>query len=225
VTHSPGSDQTFPLTPMAQGLTLAQTLAARLCHDMAGIVGTLSGTLELAEHDAANAPESLAVARDAAAALQARLILLRAAFGASEQKLGGAELRDLLRGHPLGRRVALRLERMVPDRLWPGPAARLLLCLAMLGVESLAGEGEVAMQEESDGTVLLVLSGPRAIWPAGFASHVTDPATALEHAADQGPRGVLGPLVALLAQSAGARIRLLIGPHPETAPPLLISWD
>jgi len=225
VTQRPSSDQTTPPTPMALSVALAQTLAARLCHDMAGIVGTLSGALELAEEDADNAAESLAVARETATELQARLRLLRVAFGTADTAISFAELHALLTAHPTARRVRRRLEGMQPERIWNGPAARLLLCLVMLGTESLSGEGEVAMHEEADGAVVMIVSGPRAIWPAGFASYITNAATALEHASDQGPRGVLGPLVALLAHSAHARISLLLGPYAETAPPLMIAFD
>ena len=59
---------------------LAEILAARLCHDLAGLTGSLGGALELAEEDA----EALSVARDSALALHARLTLLRAAFGPAD---------------------------------------------------------------------------------------------------------------------------------------------
>ncbi len=223
MTQRPSNDQSSSPSSVMQGLALAQMLAARLCHDMAGVVGTLSGALELAD-DPDSAAESLEVAQDAARVLQARLRLLRTAFAASDQPLSFAELAELLNGHPLSRRVSLRLDMMSPTRQWPGAQARLLLCLVMLGVESLAGEGELAMQEAEDGSVLVALTGPRAIWPAGFATHLANPDSALEHATDQGPRGVLGPLVALLAPAAGARLQLLIGAVAETAPPLVVSF-
>ncbi len=225
MTQTPGSDQIsahFAVSgiPRNQGLALAQMLSARLSHDLAGLVGSLVGTLELANSD----PEAFAMAQETALALNGRLKLLRAAFGAAEQNLSFAEIAELLRALPVSRRVSLNLTHMPPSRVWRATEARLLLCVTMLAVESLAGEGEVLMQRAEDGTVLLAAIGPRAIWPAGFVSFLTDPATALEHATDQGPRGILAPLVALLAEAAGARIAILIGPHSETAPPLIITF-
>ena len=65
---------------VADGLTLVETVAHRLCHDLSGLVGTLMGTLELAEEEA-DGTEALAVAGDAARTLGGRLGRLRPGRG------------------------------------------------------------------------------------------------------------------------------------------------
>lgn len=223
MTQSPINDQPSTaagLSATAQALALAQMLAARLSHDVAGLVGSLSGMLEMAADD----PEAFTLACDTATALQERLKLLRIAFGATDQEIGFDEIRTLLAALPTARRVSLRLNTLKTVRIFSAARARLLICVAMLGVESLAGDGELVLQENEDGSVMVAANGPRASWPAGFAAYLTDAATALEHATDQGPRGILAPFVALLAPAASASVKLLIGPHAETAPPLLITF-
>ncbi|MDR3522609.1 MAG: histidine phosphotransferase family protein [Acetobacteraceae bacterium] len=204
---------------------LAHMLAARLCHDLAGAVGSLGGALELAAQDPDSTQEALGVAQEASQALHDRLRLLRVAFGPAEQAVTRAELHPLLAALPRPRRVQIDLVLPADNVALPGPVSSLLLCLGMLGVECLAGEGTMALQQSGEKEFVLHLAGPRAAWPAGFAAHLATPVSALENAADQGPRGVLGPLVVLMAHSSGMKLRLLLGPQADFIPPLLISFD
>lgn len=207
-----------------QAVRLAHMLAARLCHDLAGAVGSLGGALELAAQDPDSTQEALEVAREASEALHDRLRLLRVAFGPAEQSLTRAELHPLLAALPRPRRVQIELGLPADDHPLPGPVSSLLLCLGMLGVECLAGEGRMALEQSDAQEFIMHLAGPRAAWPAGLAGHLANPASALESAADQGPRGVLGPLVVLMAHCANVKLRLLLGPQAEFVPPLLISF-
>ena len=215
------SDANNPQSPSnaARAAALAEILVARLCHDLAGLVGSLAGALELAAED----PEALAVAQSSAIALQARLRLLRTAFGPSETALSRADLHALFSMIALPRRVALHLAFPNDEVAMPGTFAQLLLVLGMLGVESLAGEGHLVLEAAGPGEFVLSISGPRAAWPSGLITYLTDPDSALASAPVQGPRGVLAPLAGLLAGLAGISVQALLGAHDEKPLPLLIS--
>lgn len=86
-----------PSTAANDALRLAELLAARLCHELAGPIGALAGTLELAIEDADGA--GFALALEQAAATAARLRLVRAAWGLPGEPLDVAGLRELLAGH------------------------------------------------------------------------------------------------------------------------------
>jgi len=223
VTSTDDNNQPSPLVA-EHAMRLAHVLAARLCHDLAGAIGSLGGALELAMQDPDSTQEALAVAHEASTALHDRLRLLRTAFGPAEQTVSRAELHQLLATLPRPRRVQIDLGLPADGAPVPGPVTALLLCLGLLGVESLAGEGLMSLEQSGAGEFVLQISGPRASWPPLFASHLAHPASALEHASDQGPRGVLGPLVVLMAYAAGIRLRLLLGPQPDYVPPLLLSF-
>jgi len=223
VTQRPHTDQSADGSGAALALALAEVLATRLCHDLAGCLGTLMGALELANDDPSMLDEALPVAREAAEVLGARLRLIRTAWGRLDTPMSGAELRNLASGLPIGRRVTVELDGIALQRSFSPDAARLLLNLLMLGVESLAGEGVLAMAEMPGGEFVLGLSGPRAAWPSGFAAMLTDPQIALKAAADQGARHLQGPLVALIAHSSGRRVALLLAARAEAAPPLIVS--
>jgi histidine phosphotransferase ChpT len=75
------------------GLMLAQDLCARLCHDLAGPLGTIAGAVDMVADD----PEAAELARDAANNLRARLQLWRAAIGAGTGPLTAVDVAALLR--------------------------------------------------------------------------------------------------------------------------------
>ena len=56
----------------ARPLALAESLTTRLCHDMAGLVATLSGTLELVLEDQGVQSEAGSLAAEAARAMAVR---------------------------------------------------------------------------------------------------------------------------------------------------------
>ena len=121
--------------------------------------------------------------------------------------------------------MRIELEFPADGATLPGRVGNLLLCLAMLAVESLSGEGLVVLEQSAPTELVLQISGPRAAWPAGFAAALASPAVALEYAADQGPRGIIAPLAALMAADSGVSLSLLLGGPGGLPAPLLISFE
>src|SRR4051794_28917882 len=96
-------------------IQLARLLAARLCHDLGGVVGTLAGTLDLAEER-----EMLDLARGTAETLRQRLRLLAAAWGTAAEAADAATLGRLLDAPP--RRGPRAIPAGRPGAGWPAAA-------------------------------------------------------------------------------------------------------
>lgn len=197
--------------------TLAQTLAARLCHDLGGSIGTLAGTLDLLE---AGEAEMLDLAREAAATLRQRLRLFALAWGGAAADMAAADLAALLAAAPAAPRVAFQL-----DHAWPGvdlPAALVPLALnaALLGAEALPRGGTVRLAGSPAVGMLVSLEGRDAAWPAGLLALLAG-GTA-EALLRDGPRRVLAPLLVAMVAEAGWEISLVQG-GGTGAPPLLLG--
>ena len=101
-------------------------------------------------------------------------------------------------------------------------AARLLLNLVLLGSEALPAGGTVVLSGSPLHDVLIEIGGPRAAWPAGFASALADEQAAWD--ALERPLAMQSSLTALLARSFPYRLSFLMSGAPhETAPPLLLT--
>ncbi len=194
-------------------MRLSDALCARLCHDLSTPVGTLIGTLELANEDPDSAAEALMLAAEAAAGLGARLRLARAAWGGDCGALSPGQIAGLAGGLPP--RVAVRLDRL-DAASYPGPLARLLINLLLLGAEALpfGGTAELASRGRD---ILLTIDGRNAKWPDGLAEALAGGVVA------GNPRTVQAPLTALLAQAAGMRLELLAPADGAPAPLLLAA--
>ncbi len=198
-------------------LELASALCARLCHDVSSPLGTLSGTLELAIDSPEDAAEALAIASEAAAALVARLQLLRAAWAGDCGPMGRARLAELAAGLPP--RVKAELGGLA-DVTFDGKVARILLNLLLLGAEALPGGGQVALAGEPGDGIILAVSGPSVLWNAGLAAILLDPSAAFPSE----PRTIQMPLTARLVRAAGLRLSfLLAADDPRGAPRLLLA--
>ncbi len=204
---------------LAGALRLAELLSERLCHDLSGSLGSLAGAVELAVDDLASRAEALSIATELATTLTGRLKLFRAAWGSDCGALSPAEIAALTTGHT--RRVSLNLTG-VTDGSLPGPVARLMLNLLLLGIEALPGGGTLTATGAIRTGLALVPRGPRAAWPAGFAALLVSDDIKLPYS----PRGLLAPLVVLLARDAGLRLTLLMASSVDEQPaPLLLSCD
>lgn len=191
-------------------LSLAQDLCARICHDLGGPLGALSGALDLAEE----APgEALSVVRDGAEVMRRRLRLWRAAAGAGIGPLGRQGIGELLEGVLANGRVTADLSGL-PESALPSPLAQALLAAAMLGSEALPRGGTIHLAGGEDGV---------AIWPEGRNAAWTAALTAtLAGEAVVGPRDVLAPLLARLVAEAGMELSLAMGGGTAVAPLTLV---
>jgi histidine phosphotransferase ChpT len=207
-------------TARRDGIRLAEVLAARLCHEFGGPLGTVAAALEIARGDADTAPEAIAHAGEAATAMTARLRLVRAAWAGGVDDLDVAGLHVLCGGLPS--QVAVDPDGLATARFLP-PAARLVLNVVLLAADCLPRGGRISLGAAGPSATLVVLHGRDAAWPAGFSAWIADPASAWRAASTAGPRTLQGPLTALLAHLAGARLSFAFGRDPEGAPPLLMQ--
>ena len=175
---------------------MALTLATRLCHDFAGIVGALTAALDMAA-DGQEA-DALPLAQDCARELAARLRLLRAAFGDGEIDLDPAELAA---GLPGAERLAVDLSGVAPGL--DGVHGRLAANLLLLAARSLPRGGAIGLSA-APAAFTLEVAGPRAAWPEALARSLAAPEN-LAEAAGQ-PREVGVAMLCLLAGAMGLRI-------------------
>jgi histidine phosphotransferase ChpT len=190
-------------------LSLAQDVCARICHDLGGPLGALSGALELAEVEPV---EALSVARDGAEAMRRRLRLWRAAAGAGTGPLDRRGLAELLEGTLANGRVTADLSGL-PEAPLPAALAQAALAAAMLGSEALPRGGTI--HPAGNGTGIAIWpEGRNAAWPAALAAALAGEAVA-------GPRDVLAPLLLHLAGEAGMVLGLAMG-REGAVPPLTL---
>lgn len=196
--HGPSSHLTsqgvFSIDPML----FAGTLCAKLCHDLAGTLGALTGTLEMAVES--NDAEALALARDCARELSARLRLLRAAWGSDSEM---PDLASLASGLPGAERLQVDCSALAAD-LAP-LASRLAACLMMLAAQSLPRGGVIHLSGNAV-EIMVEIGGPRAAWPASFRQQLEDPSVMAESAANI--REIASLMACLQAERAGMRLSL-----------------
>jgi histidine phosphotransferase ChpT len=204
-------------THRTQTTHLAESLCARLCHDMSGPLGTVTGALELASEDPDSAVESLQLAQEAAAQMVLRLRLSRAAWAGDCGPLDAAGLADLATGLPP--RVNLEAGGLT-GRFAP-KIARVLVNMLLLAVDALPRGGTISLSGAPDADVVLMVSGAHAAWPPGLSLALANP---LDAALDE-PRAVQAPLAALLALEAGLRLSVLFAGNGRTnaVAPLLLG--
>ena len=199
-------------------LRIAELTCARLCHDLSGLLGTVSGALELATDGVDDLSEELSLAVDAAKELTLRLRLYRAAWSAGTEDLSLSKLRALAEGLPKARSVAIETDALTPDFVLPAATGRLVLNLLLLAGDSLPRGGRVLLAG-SAGDLFIRILGPNAAWPSGFAACIADAEAAID--ALTTARAVQMPLAALIAHAHGPRLSMLIGPAAAGAPPAL----
>ena len=144
----------------------AQTIAARICHDIAGPLGALAGTLQMACEDPD--AEACSLATELVEVLTARVRLLRVAFGGGEAP-SPASLQALLPGLHGAERLRLDVSGL-PQNL-PEDLRSLTPVLLLLAASSLPRGGMIALAVDA-GALLLRVDGPRAGWPERLADRL-----------------------------------------------------
>ena len=142
----------------------ATTVAARICHDIAGPLGALAGTLQMALEGSDEEASTLAV--ELVELLTARVRLLRMAFGGGEAP-SPAALQALLPGLPGAERLRLDLSAL-PHTL-PENLRSMTPMLLLLAATALPRGGMIALGV-IEGELMLRVDGPRAGWPERLAS-------------------------------------------------------
>ena len=151
-------------------VALVETVAARLCHDLSGLMGTLIGTLELAEEEG-DGTEALAVSSEAARELGGRLRLLRAAWGGVAGGRDAADMAELL-SHAAGFPRSRTDWSAAGSGQFDAAISRLLLNLAMVGLESLPRGGTVRLAAAPGAGMTVALDGTGARWPEPWVEAV-----------------------------------------------------
>lgn len=210
---------------MSETLRLAETLCARLCHDLAGPLGALIGVMEIAREEYPDS-ETVAVGEQTAVDLGQRLKLLRAAWGGDVEDLDVARLRGFVETLSSGRRLQVDLSGLQEGAVFPAQLGRLVLNLLLLAADSLPAGGIIVLSGAVATGLLLTIAGPRAAWLAGFIECLVEGPSASD-AAFSDARRIQAPLTALLARGSGYRLSVLVpvGASSEAidAPPLLLS--
>jgi histidine phosphotransferase ChpT len=144
-------------------MALAQDLAARLCHDLAGCAGTVAGLLDIAR-DPGEAAEALAAAREAAGHLL-RLRLTQAACANADAWDPGAW--PALAASVADPRFRVTLDTAAASCGHAPALGILLLNVLLLASEAVRGRGGVALEGAPDGRLTATLAGPvgPSSWP------------------------------------------------------------
>lgn len=204
---------------MTSPLDLAESLVARLCHDLSGSLGTVMGAASMAAEAAADPAGPAALAAEAASGLARRLRLLRAAWSGDGTALAAADIPAL--GAALSTRpVTLDVTGLAAGTVFPPEVARVLLNLLLLAAEALPRGGVIGLAGSAHGPVAVTIAGQRAAWPESLAALAAAPASAW-HAIED-PRRLQAPLTVLLADRAGMRLGLAAG---EAGAPAVLLLD
>jgi histidine phosphotransferase ChpT len=188
-------------SPPDDALRLPAALAARLCHDIAGPLGSLASTLDMLAED--GDPEALAIARESAAILSARLRLLRAAWAEDVEMPGTRVMQALVPGLPNAERLRVTLEL---DACMAPSLRRLGLNLLLVGSAALPHGGDILLHGEA-AALDLRIAGRSAAWPAALAACAAGGESAARLCSD--PRSLAAPMACLLAARQGMRVTLL----------------
>lgn len=196
-------------------LRLAETLAAKLCHDLSGPIGSLNQALELAAADLPADNAAFTLARQAAAELAGRLRWRRAAWSPDGPALDIAGLRAL----GMEPRMELDLSGVPATAVFAPPMARALMNLLLLAHDSLPRGGRIALSGSAR-DVFIAIDGLKAAWPAGLSQCLSDDRESMAELTD--PRALQMPLTVMIVRDLGLRLSMLLGTGPGV-PPLRLS--
>jgi histidine phosphotransferase ChpT len=192
---------------------LAHLVAVRLCHDLGGASGALTGALELLEGEG---DDALGVARDAARILDRRIRFFRAAIGGGLPDGRAADLASLAEGLTLGRRVGIDLSGIDPATILPGAAGQALLLALWVGVDALPRGGVLRTGGDLAHGLSILPDGPHAAWPWALSASLSGQDVTLT------PKLVVVPLLVAAAALARLRLDLPLSTGGSGAAPLLL---
>lgn len=187
---------------------LAALLCARLCHDLVSPVSALGAALSVLDDDDSSEmhDDAMELVRESARQAQAKLEFARLAFGA------GGSAPAMLDTRELQRLTEAMFSAVKPQIVWKVEAAglektsaRLLLNLAIMGVDAAPRGGTVTIEATDNGgnaRIRVVSEGPRARLEeaAGVALDGGIPENGLDG------RSIQPFYTGLIARTAGGRV-------------------
>lgn len=191
---------------------LGEIIAARLCHDVSGPLSIIGNAAELARLEAeagSGGGEAMAMMREGAEAIAARVRLQRAIFTAATPPLAVAEIARLAGGIVGGGSATLDLAGLAPGTVFVPEAGRAVLAALVVAGEALTRGGTIACHGGAN-DVAFAVTGTNASWSPSLTAALggADPvATAIAG----GSRELMGPMAVLLARKAGYTPALLMG--------------
>ena len=197
------------MTDLNDTMRLLEMVCARLCHDIAGLTGTVGNAIEMALEERDNPDGVLAFAGSAGKALTQRLRLLRTAWGPDTGPVSIVALRQLIGGFLDVRRVVLDTAALPRNCTFAPDTGRVVLNLVLLAADCLPKGGTISMVgKPSDLLVLIDESGSG--WPAYVIDCLNHDTRAIAGSASA--QTVQLPMTVLLARSRGLRLSPVLGP-------------
>lgn len=188
---------------------LAELLCARLCHDLAGVVGAIGTGVELLVDESADgdlAAEALTLLTGSAASAVARLKFLRLALGSVQPPMSSNQARSLIGDFLFarsGEAGMMRLEWRDALADWSGDELKLLFNLVLITSDCLPAGGMIGVERSAS-----VEAGGMRVSAEGAMVKAGEAVGALHAGGTAGlrPRGAQGYYSALLARRMGLSI-------------------
>ncbi|WP_033925936.1 histidine phosphotransferase family protein [Sphingomonas sp. 35-24ZXX] len=158
-------------------IELASLLCSRLCHDLLSPIGAMNNGLELLadETDPEMRARCIELLSDSARASASKLKFFRLAFGAAGgfgDKVDVNEPRQLIEGL-VADKPRIELQWHVPTAMLAKPAVKVLLNLALIGLDGLVRGGQLIIAaEEQGGTCEIAVNatGPKVVIDEALAA-------------------------------------------------------
>jgi histidine phosphotransferase ChpT len=167
----------MPSTADLNETELASLLCSRLCHDLLSPIGAMNNGLELLadETDPEMRARCIELLTDSARASANKLKFFRLAFGAAGgfgDKVDVSEPRQLIEGL-VADKPRVELQWQVPSAMLAKPAVKVLLNLALIGLDGLVRGGQLIIAaEEQDGACEIAVNatGPKVVIDESLAA-------------------------------------------------------
>lgn len=206
----------MPSTTDLNETELASLLCSRLCHDLLSPIGAMNNGLELLadETDPEMRARCIELLTDSARASANKLKFFRLAFGAAGgfgDKVDVSEPRQLIEGL-VADKPRVELQWHVPSAMLAKPAVKVLLNLALIGLDGLVRGGQLIIAaEEQDGQCEIAVNatGPKVVVDETLAHALQgDMASAM-----LSPRTAPAFMIERIARTNGGTIQLAATPE------------
>jgi len=206
----------MPSTTDLNETELASLLCSRLCHDLLSPIGAMNNGLELLadETDPEMRARCIELLTDSARASANKLKFFRLAFGAAGgfgDKVDVSEPRQLIEGL-VADKPRVELQWHVPSAMLAKPAVKVLLNLALIGLDGLVRGGQLIIAaEEQDGQCEIAVNatGPKVVIDETLAHALQGDMTS----AMLSPRTAPAFMIERIARANGGTIQLAATPE------------